>query len=102
MQAGILMVVFLLTAIVLQFCGFLISQVVDRIWPAAGLLTFLICFLAAFPLAWPIAVRIAEFLIRRAGYVVDTEQSGAGQRRDSAASYNEERREALRSLDQRS
>ena len=76
MQAGILMVCFVLTAIVLQICGFLVSQVVDRIWPAAGLLTFLLCFLAAFPLAWPIAVRIAEGLLRRAGYVVDTEQSG--------------------------
>ena len=32
--------------------------------------------MAAFGLAWPIAVRIAEFLIRRAGYVVETAQSG--------------------------
>src|SRR5688572_24494687 len=76
MQAGILMVCFVLTAIVLQFCGFLISQVVDRIWPTAGLLTFLICFLAAYAVAWPIAVQIAEWLIRRLGYVVDTDQSG--------------------------
>ena len=101
MQAGVLMVVFILTAIVLQFCGFLVSQVIDRIWPAAGLLTFLVCFLAAFPLAWPIAVRIAEWLIRRAGYVVDTEQSGGTLRRDSLASYNAERR-ATSKLNRRS
>jgi len=102
MQAGILMVCFVLTAIVLQICGFLISQVVDRIWPAAGLLTFLVCFLAAFPLAWPIAVRIAEGLLRRAGYVVDTEQSGGTLRRDSLASYNDERRASSSSLNHRS
>jgi hypothetical protein len=30
-------------------------------------------------------VRIAEFLIRRAGYVVETEQSGGGARRDVVA-----------------
>ena len=83
MQSGILMVSFILTTVLLQFCGFFFSQVIDRIWPTAGLLTFLVCFLAAFPLAWPIAVRIAEWLIRRAGYVVDTEQSGGTLRRDS-------------------
>ena len=96
MQSGILMVCFVLTAIVLQFCGFLISQVIDRIWPTAGLLTFLICFLAAYAIAWPIAVRIAEWLIRRAGYVVATEQSGGDRRRDSLSSYNAERRVAPR------
>ena len=96
MQAGILIVCFVLTAIVLQFCGFLISQVIDRIWPTAGLLTFLICFLAAYAIAWPIAVRIAEWLIRRAGYVVATEQSGGDRRRDSLSSYNAEWRGAPR------
>ena len=96
MQAGILIVCFVLTAIVLQFCGFLISQVIDRIWPTAGLLTFLICFLAAYAIAWPIAVRIAEWLIRRAGYIVATEQSGGDRRRDSLSSYNAERRGAPR------
>jgi hypothetical protein len=39
-------------------------------------MTFLILFLGAFGVAWPIAVRIAEFLIRRAGYTVETAQSG--------------------------
>jgi hypothetical protein len=96
MQTGILLVCYILTAIVLQFCGFLISQVVDRTWPAAGLLTFVICFLGAYAIAWPIAVLIAEWLIRRAGYVVDTEQSGGTLRRDSLASYNAERRDASR------
>ena len=90
------MVTFILTAAVLQFLGFLISQVVDRIWPAAGLLTFLICFLAAYAVAWPVAVWIAEWLIRRAGYVVETEQSGGARRRDSKESYLAERRDASR------
>jgi len=45
-------------------------------------MTFLILFIAAFFGAWPIAVRIAEWLIRRAGYVVETEQSGQATRRD--------------------
>ena len=92
MQAITLLVTFVLTAIVIQFCGFLISQVIDRVWPTAGLLTFLILFLAAYGIAWPIAVRIAEWLIRRAGYVVETEQSGAATRRDSIESYEAERR----------
>ena len=96
MQAVALLVTFVLTAIVLQFFGFLISQVIDQIWPAAGLLTFLVCFIAAYGVAWPIAVRITEWLIRRAGYVVETEQSGGTARRDSHASYLAERRDASR------
>jgi hypothetical protein len=40
--------------------------------------------LGAFGIAWPIAVRVTEWLIRRAGYVVETEQSGAATRRDVA------------------
>lgn len=92
MQAIILIVTFVLTAAVVQFCGFLISQVIDRVWPTAGLLSFLILFLAAYGIAWPIAVRVAEWLIRRAGYVVEIEQSGGAQRRDSLESYNAERR----------
>ena len=96
MQAGILLVVFVLTAIVLQSCGFLFSQLIDRIWPTAGLLTFLIIFLAAYAIAWPVAVVIAEWLIRRLGYEVDTEQSGGVLRRDTAASYRAERHDAPR------
>jgi hypothetical protein len=92
MQAITLLVTFALTAVAVQFGGFLISQVVDRIWPTAGLLTFLILFLAAYGIAWPIAVRIAEWLIRRAGYVVETEQSGAADRRDTMESYAADRR----------
>ena len=84
MQAGILMVVYVLTTISIQFLGFLISRLVDYEWPTLGLMTFLILFMAAFGLAWPVAVRIAEWLIRRAGYVVETEQSGVDTRRDIA------------------
>jgi hypothetical protein len=76
------MIVYVLTTISVQFIGFLISRVVDYEWPTLGLMTFLILFLGAFGIAWPIAVRIAEFLIRRAGYVVETEQSGGAARRD--------------------
>jgi len=83
----------------MQFFGFLISKLVDYEWPALGLMTFLILFMAAFGLAWPIAVRITEWLIRRAGHVVETEQSGAATRRDSRESFRTERagkREALK------
>jgi hypothetical protein len=76
MQALTLMIVYALTTITLQFFGFVISRLIDYEWPTLGLMSFLILFMAAFGLAWPIAVRIAEFLIRRAGYVVETAQSG--------------------------
>ena len=75
-QALTLMIVYILTTISVQIVGFLISRIVDYEWPTLGLMTFLILFLGAFGVAWPIAVRIAEFLIRRAGYVVETGQSG--------------------------
>ena len=92
MQAVTLIVTFVLTAAVVQFAGFLISQVIDRVWPTAGPLTFLILFLMAYGIAWPIAVRIAEWLIRRAGYVVETEQSGGVRQRDSMEYYMADRR----------
>jgi hypothetical protein len=76
MQALTLMIVYALTTISLQLLGFVISRLIDYEWPTLGLMSFLILFMAAFGLAWPIAVRIAEFLIRRAGYVVETGQSG--------------------------
>jgi hypothetical protein len=60
MQAGSLMVIYLLTAIVMQGIGFLISRAVDYKWPTAGLLTFLILFMSAYGFAWPIAVRIPD------------------------------------------
>ena len=82
MQAGALMIIYVLTAFMLQGLGFLISRIVDYEWPTAGLLTFLLLFLAAYGFAWPIAVRVTEWGIRRAGYVVETEQSGAQRRRD--------------------
>jgi hypothetical protein len=84
MQALTLMVVYVLTTATVQFIGFLISRLVDYEWPTLGLMTFLILFLGAFGLAWPIAVRIAEWLIRRSGHVVQTEQSGGDARRDVA------------------
>ena len=77
MQALTLMIVYALTTITLQFLGFVISRLVDYEWPTLGLMSFLILFMVAFGLAWPIAVRIAEFLIRRSGHVVETQQSGA-------------------------
>ena len=76
MQALTLMIVYGLTTITVQFLGFLISRLVDYEWPTLGLMTFLILFMGAFGIAWPIAVRVAEFLIRRAGYEVETAQSG--------------------------
>ena len=76
MQALTLMIVYVLTTVSVQFLGFLVSRLVDYEWPTLGLMTFLILFLGAFGIAWPIAVRVAEFLIRRSGHVVETQQSG--------------------------
>jgi hypothetical protein len=78
------MIVYVLTTVTVQFIGFLVSRLVDYNYPTLGLMTFLILFLGAFGIAWPIAVRVAEWLIRRAGYVVETEQSGGDLRRDVA------------------
>jgi hypothetical protein len=47
-------------------------------------MTFLILFMGAFGIAWPIAVRLAEWLIRSRGYVVETQQSGGAARHDMA------------------
>jgi hypothetical protein len=96
MQSLTLMIVYVLTTVTIQFIGFLISRLVDFEWPTLGLMTFLILFMAAFGLAWPVAVRVAEWLIRRAGYTVETEQSGAATRRDSRESYRAERAENIR------
>jgi len=82
MQAGILMVVYVLTVISVQFVGFLTSRLVEYQWPTIGLMTFLLLFMAAFGIAWPLAVLIAEWGIRRLGYVVEVEQSGGDTRRD--------------------
>lgn len=82
MQSLTLMIVYVLTLVTIQFIGFLVSRLVDYEFPTLGLMTFLILFLGAFGVAWPIAVRIAEFLIRRAGSVVETEQSGGARRQD--------------------
>jgi hypothetical protein len=76
MQALVLLITYVLTTASVQFVGFLISRLVDYQWPTLGLMTFLILFIGAFGIAWPIAVKIAEFLIRRAGHVVETKQSG--------------------------
>lgn len=84
MQALTLMITYVLTLFSVQFIGFLISRLVDYEYPTAGLMTFLVLFIGAFGLAWPIAVRIAEWLIRFRGYVVETEQSGGDARRDVA------------------
>ena len=76
MQAVVLMVVYILTLLSTQFVGFLISRLIDYQWPTLGLMTFLILFLSAFGIAWIPAVRIAEWLIRKQGFVVETAQSG--------------------------
>ena len=82
MQAVALMIIYVLTTATVQFIGFLISRLVEYQFPTLGLMTFLVLFLGAFGLAWPIAVRVAEWGLRRAGYVVETEQSGGAGRTD--------------------
>ena len=82
MQALTLMVIYVLTTAVVQFIGFLISRLIDYEWPTLGLMTFLILFLGAFGIAWPIAGHLTEWLTRRQGHVLETEQSGGNRRRD--------------------
>jgi hypothetical protein len=86
MQAGILMGVYILTLVSVQFIGFVVSRLVEFQWPTVGLMTFLLLFMAAFGAAWPIAVLIAEWAIRSMGYVVEVAQSGVHGRRDIAPS----------------
>jgi hypothetical protein len=75
-QAATLLVIYVLTIIVFQILGFGISRVIDIQFPTLGLMTFLMLFIAAFGLAWFPAVKMAEWLIRSRGYVVETKQSG--------------------------
>jgi hypothetical protein len=82
MQAAVLMGIYVVTTVIVQLMGFGISQVVSTQAPAAGLMTFLVLFMAAFGIAWPLAVLITEWLIRRAGFVLETEQSAGASRRD--------------------
>jgi hypothetical protein len=82
MQAAYLLVIYVLTTITVQGIGFVISRLVDYQYPTLGLMTFLILFMSAFGIAWPIAVRITEWGLRRAGYTIDTEQSGGAGRLD--------------------
>ena len=77
MQAAFLMGVYVLTAVVVQFIGYLISRLIDYQWPAAGLMTFLVLFMGAYGIAWPIAVRIAEWAIVKAGYEVEKQDPRA-------------------------
>ena len=76
MQALTLMITYVATLITTQFVGYLISRLVDYQFPGFSLMTFLILFLCAFGIAWIPAVRMAEWAIRRMGYVVETQQSG--------------------------
>jgi hypothetical protein len=85
MQAAALLATYVLTTFAVQFVGFLISRAVEYEFPSAGLLTFLCCFMGAFGLAWPIAVRLTEWGIRRAGFEVETNESGGDARHRKAA-----------------
>ena len=77
MQALVLMIVYVVTLATVQFAGFLLSRVVEYEFPNLGLMTFLVLFLAAFGFAWPIAVWVAEWALRRAGYVIEAADSRA-------------------------
>lgn len=71
MQALALMAIYVLTAAVVQFIGFLISRAVDYQWPTVSVMVFLTLFLAAYGIAWPIAVWITEWAIVKLGYEVE-------------------------------
>jgi hypothetical protein len=96
MQSLTLMIVYVLSTATLQLVGFLISRLIEYEWPTLGLMTFLILFMSAFGFAWPLAVRVTEWLIRRAGYEVETEQSGGTGRRDTTKSYRADRTDKVR------
>ena len=66
------MVIYILTTAMVQFCGFLISRLVDLQYPTASVMTFLMLFIAAFGIAWPVAVFVTEWLIVRSGRKVET------------------------------
>ena len=59
----VLIGIYIVLTALLQFVGFLISQVVNTISPPLSLMTFLVLFIGMFYLAWPIACRISEWLI---------------------------------------
>ena len=77
MQALVLMGTYIVTLIVVQFVGFLISRLVDLQYPSVSVMVFLLLFIGAFGIAWPIAVRVAEFMIRRSGRTVQTADARA-------------------------
>ena len=82
MQALLLMITYVVTIASVQGIGFLTSRAIEYVYPAFGLMAFLILFMTAFWIAWPVAFRVTEWLIRRAGYVIQTEQSGGEGRLD--------------------
>jgi hypothetical protein len=71
MQALLLMVVYILTTVALQMVGAGISRAVQHVFPALGLMTFLILFLGAFALAWPIAYWLTVTGLVKAGFKVE-------------------------------
>ena len=56
----VLMIVYVLLTVVIQFGFFLVSQAVDAVAPDWSLLVFLCLFMTAYGLAWPLAVRFTE------------------------------------------
>ncbi|MPZ58393.1 MAG: hypothetical protein GEU91_18250 [Rhizobiales bacterium] len=57
--ALVLIATYIVITAVLQFVGFVVSWLVEMVYPTFGLATFLALFLSMFWLAWPIAVRIS-------------------------------------------
>ena len=55
-----LMAIYIVVTAILQFAGFLVSRLVESVYPSLGLMTFLVLYLGMFWLGWPIAVRLAE------------------------------------------
>ena len=63
MDAGVLILTYIVTTIIFQSIGFAISRAVDYQFPGiAGLMTFLLLFISSFYAAWPVAVRIFDKL----------------------------------------
>lgn len=56
----VLMIVYVLLTVVIQFAFFVVSRAIDAVAPDWSLLAFLCLFMTAYGLAWPLAVRLTE------------------------------------------
>jgi len=64
--------IFIVIAICFQSIGFVISRSIDYVFPAFGLMAFLMLFIGSMFAAWPVAVRVTERFVPGAKPVATT------------------------------